>query len=242
MIEIFDIVRPGDRVDIESVKADELPEDERKYFITKVFDVSEDGQVEIIMPTEKTKLIVLSVGMVYELFFYAGKGIYACTAEVVSRRNDTGVAIAVLSLTSELRRHQRREYYRYSCVIGMTSAELTKEEATLYEQGGTVYFMEEPAEKGVIVDLSGGGIRFVTGAGYREGSLVRCRFMLELKGQMRKYDLVVRILSVESVVNNPSNSELRGQFLRIENGEREEIIRFIFDEERKGRARQSGNV
>ena len=241
MIDIYDIVRPGDRVDIQSVRADES-EEERKFFITKVYDVSEDGEVEIIMPTDKTKLIVLSVGMVYELFFYAGKGIYACTAEVVNRRNDGVMAVAVFSLSSELRRHQRREYYRYSCVIGMTCGELSKADAALYEQKGVLDPLNEPTEKGVIVDLSGGGIRFVTSAGYEEGALVRCRFMLEVKGRMRNYDLVIRVLSVESVANNPNNRELRGQFLRIESGEREEIIRFIFDEERKVRARQSGNI
>ena len=120
MIDIVDIIRPGDRVDIETVVADERTDD-KKYYITKVYDVGDSGEVEVVMPMEKARTVVLSVSVVYDLYFYAGKGIYACTAEVISRRNENGVAIAVLAPTTELRRHQRREYFRYDCVIGMKS-------------------------------------------------------------------------------------------------------------------------
>lgn len=239
MIDIVDIIRPGDRVDIETVVADEKTDD-KKYYITKVYDVGDSGEVEIVMPMEKTRTVVLSVGMVYDLYFYAGKGIYACAAEVVSRRNENGVAIAVLAPTTELRRHQRREYFRYDCVIGMNARELDAEEAAFYEKHGRLMGTEQPYDKGVIVDLSGGGMRFVSAQDYKQGSLIHCRFILNNKNKMTTYDEVVRVLFADALVNNQTSREYRGQFMRMESGEREEIIRFIFEEERKMRAKQTG--
>ncbi|MBR5421299.1 MAG: flagellar brake domain-containing protein [Lachnospiraceae bacterium] len=240
-MEMYDIVRPGDRVDIESVASSELPQDERKYYISKVYDMNEDEDlVEILMPMEKTRMIVLSVGERYDLFFYAGKGIYACTAEVVSRRNDGGIAVASLTPVTKLMRHQRREYFRYDCVIGMSSRVLGQDETRLYEIHGEMDPLKEPQDKGVIVDISGGGLRFVSPTVYEEGSLVHCRFILQVKGKLNTYNAVARILSVENVANNAVNKEYRGQFLKMLEGEREEIISYIFEEERKMRAKQSG--
>lgn len=239
MIDIFDIVRPGDRVDIETAVTDESSQD-RKYHITKVYDVGESGEVEVVMPMEKTRTVILSIGVVYDMYFYAGKGIYACTAEVVSRRTENGIAIAVLVPSTELRRHQRREYFRYDCVIGMNARVLSDEESAFYEKHGRLMNDEQPYDKGVIVDLSGGGMRFVTTQEYKQGSLLHCRFILNTKNKMTTYDEVIRVLFADPVANNKASREYRGQFMGMENGEREEIIRFIFEEERKMRAKQSG--
>ena len=238
MIDMYEIVRPGDRVDIES--ADGREGSEKKYYITKVYDIKEDNLAEIMMPMEKTHLIVLSVGAQYELFFYAGKGIYACRAEVVDRRNDNGVAVAVLQPITALQRHQRREYYRYDCIIGMNARELSDQEAAIYEEKGRMDLLAEPADKAVIVDISGGGVRFVSAAHYESGKLVHCRFILPVKGVNKAHDLVVRILSAVPVANSNVNKEYRGQYLKLEEGDREDIIRFIFEEERKVRAKQHG--
>ncbi|MBP5608864.1 MAG: flagellar brake domain-containing protein [Lachnospiraceae bacterium] len=239
MIDVYDIVRPGDRVDIEATVADDKSDD-RRYYITKVYDVGETGEVEVIMPMEKTRIVVLSVGAVYDMYFYAGKGIYACSAEVVSRRNENGVAVAVMALNTELRRHQRREYFRYDCVIGMNARALSDEETTFYEKYGKLMNDQQPMDKGVIVDLSGGGMRFVCAQDYKQGGLVHCRFMLNIRNKMNTYDEVVRILFADELANNQTSREYRGQFMKMESGEREEIIRFIFEEERKMRAKHSG--
>lgn len=242
MMDLYEIVRPGDRVDIERSSDKDNPGGEKHYYITKVYDMNEDDdEIEILMPMEKTRMIVLSVGEEYELYFYAGKGIYTCTAEVTSRRNDSGIAVAVLEPLTELSRHQRREYFRYDCVIGMTARPLGPDETRLYETHKELDPLRDPQDKGVIVDLSGGGIRFVSAENYTVGSLIHCRFILPIKGQMNTYNEVLRILAEDTVANNPSNREYRGQFLGMVNGDREDIIRYIFDEERKMRAKISGH-
>ncbi len=247
MIDIYDIVRPGDRVDIESIPvsatAEVQQEDEKKYYITKVYDVTDDGEelVEVIMPMEKTKMIVLSMDILYDLYFYAGKGIYKCSARVVDRRNDNNVAIAVMRPETDLTRHQRREYYRYSCILSMMTRLLHDYEEVSYLSQSKYDESIEPTDKSTIVDISGGGLRFVSQATYPTDRLVNCRFSLQFRGRVSRYDCVVRILSGDTVANNRFQTEYRGQFVHIDGGAREEIIRYIFEEERKVRARQSSS-
>ncbi len=242
MIDIEDVVRPGDRVDFETIPerfASDI-EGEKKYYITKVYDVNEDGTVELVMPIDKGKLIVLSEGEEYDLYFYAGKGIYACRGRVVSRRRDDNIAVGVLEPLTELKKHQRREYYRYGCVVGMTTRQLPEWEEKDYMEKNRLDVLAEPTEKSVIVDISGGGLRFVSAEDYDLDRLVNCRFMLTVKGVTKTHNLVMRILSVAKMPNNAGNKEYRGQFIYIENGEREDIISFIFEEERKMRAKMNG--
>ena len=247
MIDIYDIVRPGDRVDVESVPLNASKEvaqdEEKKYYITKVYDITDEDEelVEIIMPSEKTKMIVLSMDALYDLYFYAGKGIYTCSARVIDRRNEGNVAIAVLRPESELVRHQRREYYRYSCILSMSTRMLKDYEEVSYIDSSHYDESIEPSDKSTIVDISGGGIRFVSSAKYPTDHLVNCRFSLQFRGRVSRYDCVVRILSGDVVANNMFQTEYRGQFVHIDGGAREEIIRYIFEEERKVRARQSGS-
>ena len=240
MIDILDVVRPGDRVDLEMLSVDEEGKSEKKYHITKVYDVTDEGFVEVVMPTEQTRMIILSQGAQYEMFFYAGRGLYSCIGEVITRRNDESVAVAVLEPVTELAKKQRREYYRYSCAIGMMARQLPDWEEKTYLEQSKLDIMAEPAERGVIVDISGGGMRFVSQSDYELGRLVHSRFVLDLREGRRTYDAVVRLITAEPMPNQPANREYRGQFLYMENGAREEIIRFIFEEERKTRKRQSG--
>ena len=62
MNELENIVQPGERVDLQTIsitRSDEADE-ERKYYISKVYDITED-RIEILMPMEQTKLILLPV-------------------------------------------------------------------------------------------------------------------------------------------------------------------------------------
>lgn len=235
----FEIIQPGNRVDFWAIseelgntQSDAIME-EKKFSISKVFDVDEDDNIHIIMPTEKMKTILILLDVEYRLYFYCKKGIYTCEAVCVDRYKEDNVMVAVFEPTTELTKEQRREYYRYSCIIGMNTRKLTEVEDYNFHKRKSTQLLPEPVDKSVIVDISGGGMRFVSHDIYEDSSLVHCRFMLEIQDKMKVYDLVVRIISSYPVANNINNTEYRCQFLYISNAEREEIIKFIFEQERK---------
>ena len=90
----------------------------------------------------------------------------------------------------------------------------------------------------VIVDISGGGLRFLSSQKYEPGSLILCSYHLLKDGERKKYDVVGKVLAVKELENRRGMFEHRVQYYNLDVNTREEIIRFIFEEERKSRKKE----
>lgn len=238
-LRFFDIIQPGNRVDFWALSEEEIDTEndgfmeEKKFSISKVYDVDDDENIHVFMPVEKLKTILVPLDVDFRLYFYCKHGIYTCEARCIERYKEDSVMVAVFEPYTSLSKQQRREYYRYSCIIGMNTRKLSEAEDYRFHEQKNAQLLAEPQDKSVIVDISGGGMRFVSRDKYDDSSLVHCRFMLEIQGKSKIYDVVVRVISSYPVANNKSNTEYRCQFLYIPTAEREEIIKFIFEQERK---------
>ena len=242
MIEKY--VIPGQKVDMRAVKRHTAPNEAsapEKTYTTKIFDVISEDRIEILMPIEATKLILLPVDGEYEIFFYTDMGLYECVGRVVDRYKSNNVYIILVELETNLRKYQRREYYRYSCALDMDSRNLFEEEVDKMDRDGQFHLVPGlPLKRSIIVDISGGGLRFVSDYKYDKDSLILCNYKLFVKGEPKEYKLVCKILDVKELENRPGEYEHRVQYLNMDNEEREEIIQFIFEEERRNRHRQKG--
>lgn len=235
-------VAPGNRMEIQAVdrikNADET--ERKKVYQTMVCDILSDDRFEILMPMEKTKLILLPVDVEYDLYFYTSSGLYQCFARVIDRYKSDNKYILLMELTSNLRKFQRREYYRLSCALDMDVRPLEKEEIQAVEKKDRYLVPGLPLKRSIIVDISGGGIRFVGDYAYELDSMICCRYHLVIDGRDKEYMLVARIISVRELEEKKGVYEHRAQYVNIDTLEREEIIRFIFEEERKNRKREKG--
>ena len=67
-------------------------------------------------------------------------------------------------------------------------------------------------------------------------------FMSKIKdGERKKYDVVGKVLAVKELENRRGMFEHRVQYYNLDVNTREEIIRFIFEEERKSRKKERLN-
>ena len=234
----------GNRVELQAVRRLKLNEDmvneERKVYTTKVYDILSDERIELLMPMEQTKLILLPVDGEYELCFYTDNGLYQCIAKVVDRYRDNNVYVLALDLTTNLRKYQRREYYRFSCALEMDSRELLKEEIEQLNHSHNSLQPEIPLRRSVIVDISGGGLRFVSNLEYEKGSMILCNYNLVVDDVLKHYSLVGKVLETKELENRPGVYEHRVQYMNMDVDEREEIIKYIFNEERKSRHKEKG--
>lgn len=238
-------VVPGCRVDLQAIdrsieyqgKTDAVG---HKSYQSQVIDVLSDDRVEISMPMEKSKLILLPVDGEYDLYFYSDSGLYQCYARVVDRYKNNNLYVLVLDLISNLRKHQRREYYRFSCALEMNSRQLQKEELALAENKEGTLIPQLPLKSSVVVDISGGGLRFVANYAYEPQSLILCKYNLLVGGTNKEYNLVGKVLNVRELENRNGVFEHRVQYVNVDETEREEIIKYIFDEERRTLKNQKG--
>lgn len=233
-------VVPGNKVEIQAVDRIQYKDEmeSKKVYQSTVYDIISEDRLEIYMPMEKTKLILLSVDAEYDLYFYTASGLYQCFAKVIDRYKTDNKYILHLELTSNLRKFQRREYYRLSCVLEMNARSLEKEEIESVEKKGKFLVPGLPLKRSIIVDISGGGIRFIGDYEYKTDSLICCKYHLLVEGKDKEYMLVAKVISVRELEDRPGTYEHRAQYININTSEREEIIRFIFEEERKARKRE----
>lgn len=207
-----------------------------KIFMSKVYDVMSEDTIEILMPMEKQKLVMLGLNREYTMRFYGETGLYQCTATVADRYKSGNVYILLMELTSNLQKYQRREYYRFSCVLEMNVRNLTEEEREELEEKQTARFHPEVLTyNGVIVDISGGGIRFVSRQRFQPGSFIFSSFGLKVGGIHKTYVMVSRVLASRLLENRNATYEHRAQFYNLEESIREDIIKYVFEEERKSR-------
>lgn len=236
-------VELGQRIELESVTrimADGEAQQLRKVYSSKVYDILSDERLEIVMPYEQRRLILLPIDSEYTMYFYSENGILECRAKIVDRYKTDNVFLLVMELLTSLRKYQRREFYRYNCVLELETRILAEEETTLLGTPLQEFLQELPLQKSVIVDISGGGLRFVADQQYKEGSLLFCRYQLSQKDGDKVYEIVGKVLSTKPVEKRPGYFEYRIQYQHIDNRKREEIIQYIFEAERKTRKKEKG--
>jgi c-di-GMP-binding flagellar brake protein YcgR len=227
----------GDKIELQAVDKRDVPQGEKpRVCISKVYEILSEDTMEITMPMEQTKLILLPVDSEYDMVFYSESGLYQCFARIVDRYKSNNVYLLRVELTSNLRKYQRREYYRFSCALEMCSRNLEEEELQAVEAEDP-YILQPglPLRRSVIVDISGGGLRFISTQKYEPGSMIYCSYHLVMEGETRQYEVIGKVLAVKELENRPGTYEHRVQYHNMDDHVREEIIKFIFEEERRNR-------
>ncbi len=236
------ILRPGMKIEL---RPDDMPnseeeEDSFQLYSSQISDVREDGEIEAYMPIEQGRLILISVGSQMDMYCYTDRGIYECRVGVKERYTNEGLYLLLLHVTSDLRKHQRREFYRYECSLPMQDRWMDDSEQKLMTDNGWLCVDEDlPMSKSTVIDISGGGIQFTGKHSYGVNELVYCKFDFG-----KEYRLCVEIMGCDPIAGQPGNYCHRARFVGMSKQEREGIIRYIFTLERleikKNRAEKEG--
>jgi len=237
---ISNFIEPGNKIEIQMVDQHNQSEETPQTYMSQIQDILSENQMEIMMPMEKTKLILLPVDREYNLVIYGENSLYQCFARVIDRYKSNNIYTLVVELTSNLRKYQRREYYRFSCALEMNSRKLEEEEIRAIEEKDPYSNLIPglPLKRSVIEDISGGGLRFLSSHPYEPGSLIYISYNLLVGGKKKEYELVGKVLSSQKLENRENTYEHRVQYVDIDADVREEIIKYIFEEERKHRKRE----
>lgn len=118
---LIDAIKPGDKLNIK-----QLDVNFEKDYQSKLLDIKAEDIISIGMPIEKHRVIIIDVGNKYRVTFYTAKGLFACEAEVIKRYKVENIFVAELRILSEAKKVQRREFYRFHCVMDMKYCVLPK--------------------------------------------------------------------------------------------------------------------
>lgn len=230
----------GSKVELEVI--DRVLQDDGSYlkkkYESKVVDIITDDRLVVNMPVEQGNTVLLPVGSEYDIHIFTPEGLFQCIVRVVNRYKDGEKYLLEIEIISNLVKYQRREYYRYSCMLPIKFRLLTQDEKAEFKETKKVTLIELPMSDGEIVNISGGGMRFLTKDICEPNDLIITDYSI-IDG--KEFSHIAKILAVKPL-DNPSKDadfEVRAQFVNIENDERVMIIKYIFEEERKKRKLES---
>ena len=232
-------IKPGDRIELRPVEKKGKHIEEQgmpKSYSSQVQSIISGERMEIVMPMEGTKIVLLPIDAVFDMYVTSFSGLYQCFVKIIDRYKSNNVYILVVELVSNLRRYQRREYYRFSCALEMKSRELSEDEIRVVDTVDEYLTPGLPLKQSVIVDISGGGLRFLSNQQYDAGSLIYINYRLMIKDKVKDYNVVGKVLATRPSENRKGVFEHRVQYVNMGTDDREEIIRYIFEEERKHRS------
>ena len=240
MIEKF--ISPGDKLEMKSTTDVKLPDGSEgvRLYKSTVYDVLDDGRIEIVMPMEQSKLVLLPVDGEYEVCFFSHGVMYRANVRILDRDKINNTYVLIAEMITNLHKFQRREYYRFNCVIEMKMRELNKAEVEAFSKNLGYLISEADMLRGVIVDISGGGLRFVSRTPYRQGTVLYLKYKLEIADKEKEFNMAAMVLSSEQIPNRADEYQNRVKFLNMNTTTREDIIKYIFNEERKNRKNGKG--
>lgn len=248
-MKLSEIVDPGDKIDIQLTYQLEQSRMgnpvEVKLYKSSVFDYVSDTEIEITMPSEAGKVVLFQNGLRLRMLFYTRRGLYECFSIVKNRCKKENILSLIIEIKTPPQKFQRREFFRIECSIDMqyyvideSVALLETTEALFAEIQNVDYIGQE--KKTYIQDISGGGIRFISDEQFAKDSYLLAVIRLTNDKIDNTFYLVCKIISSNKIEHLQDKYTNRAKFNFKDIKDRETIVRYVFEEERRIRRKEIG--
>lgn len=251
-----EVIQIGNKIEMRAVSNHSLTKEELgdDVYVSQFLQWAGVNLATIAIPSFKGHLVPLRIDDVYELQFVTRNGLYRCRGRVQKRgKTSNGLAIAEVKFISALEKFQRRQYYRMQCILPMNYSVLTDVQKDLYKERKRCLTLEQKLAvekqlenqqleilKGTVLDISGGGMRFNSVIQQEPGDILLLQPAWPELVRKRIPFLFGRIISSRRIPNKePLTFDNRIEFVEISSAEQEQIITYIFKEERDKRKRES---
>lgn len=238
----------GDRIEMTHIKsAMGRKLSERKYG-SQVLDYDGARTAKIAMPIYENRVVPLEVGDDYNLCFFTNSGLYQCIGKIRKRYAENKMYVMDVLFLTELKKYQRRKFYRLDCMFPIKYRLISDVEKTLRERlyTGQVESPEEKKrceqmledipkdwEEGTISDLSGGGMRFHGRQELEKGCLIEVMLPLSLQSGIVPLTFLMQVIACVHYEGSRIAYEIRGEFKNVKDAEREIVIKYVFEEQRR---------
>ncbi len=239
------LVSPGDKLDI--YKPDSSDSTGAVYK-SSISDMLADNIWEITMPVDGGRIVLFQIGMPFDFVLYTkGKSIFKCSAIVRRRYRKDSLFFLAIELVSNLEKVQRRQFFRLQCTLDIDYSRLEYDSSVYLSEAdfcNKIYSKDYEKDyltssmHSVILDISGGGIRISTDTPLEAGSYIITRFRLPVNGLEQEFILIGQVIECERSQSQSGKYFARIKFIFDNIAKREQIVRYVFEEERRIRRRE----
>jgi c-di-GMP-binding flagellar brake protein YcgR len=212
--------------------------------------------MKIAMPMVKYKNIYLEPDEECTLFFYSKDSIFGAKGVVTDRNYEGNIAICGVKLSTKPEKMQRRQFYRINCSLGVQAHLLSEEEEKVISEinvGSRIgverlnEYLDMLAEtvpdweEDDVIDLSGGGIRFLSDDQKDKDKMYLMAMQLKDDVTVKEYHILLKIVASEKrIINGIIRYENRAEYVKLKEKDREQIVKFVFEIDRRIRQHKSG--
>jgi len=220
-------------------------DEDRSVYISSVFGVTKKEEIIFHIPTRKGHTVTIPMNVPFNAVFNTKNGMFQLTGEITKRGRLENFPVYVFIPSTKLTKVQRRDYFRFQCLIPIKVLPIPHEVAILpnmtlveddLERYGNTYGLPVA---GNIIDISGGGAKFTAKTDVITDRFMYCSFKLKSKQINQTINVVARRVKSE-YKEKLGIFEHRIEFLFKEPEDRETIIKYIFDEDRRLRKKDQG--
>lgn len=205
---------PGEKINLVV-----LNEYRSSQYLSKVVQLHENGTIDVLIPISKNQIIYLKNGTFLKVIVTRDTAIFEFKAKLVNKLFGKEPLLQ-LERVSEVTKIQRRNYYRLKVVKAIEIRKVINLKEKLYDE----YFCAS------LVDLSGGGIGINTIKELEENDIVEINMELNTIA----VNVFGRVVRKELHTNDNKDMYSYGiHFEKITEIDRNSIMRFIFEEQRK---------
>lgn len=205
-------------------------------YASQVFEIRNDNILRVSMPIEHGRIIPLSKGKKFDAFFYTAKGLYQCRVIIIDRFKINNIYMMDIELLTEPVKYQRRQYYRLELNIPIRYMQITETESNVMANEEELPERLENLSEyhtGETIDISGGGLRFTGDTLVEKGNRLAVVFDIDYEGNIERYLLAADVIMSFAIPQHHGMYEHRVEFKDISKENREMLIKYIFQEERK---------
>ena len=232
----FSNISVGDKMDIK-VQFRNMGE---IVYTSKVLDILDkrNNILTIYQPVRGDQPLDMLQGREYEVTVYTKQAMIVFKGYFEGFVKDGEHYYVALRLSNDGYRVQRREFFRFSCNLIMRCSII--EDVDEDELNNNIVDTllqtirhDQLAEtfQGIVKDIGGGGLRFVSDKELDLDNYIRCELNLGTNTMMLKGQL----LEKQFLPKSTHKFQYRVLFINISVDEQEEIVRYIFDEQKKQR-------
>lgn len=206
-----------------------------------------DLNFEGAMPVDSGRVVLFQLGTQFDFIIYTkNKTILKSSAIVRQRYRKENMYFLAIELINNLEKIQRRQFFRLPCTIDMDFYEVRYDDKAESElefckkmyKNHAINSKNMNTVKSVILDISGGGIRFSLSTPLEEGTYFMAQFSLALEECTQQFNIVCKVINCTQSLDYADRYFARSKFIFDRMTEREKIVRFVFEEERRIRRRE----
>lgn len=193
----------------------------KEMYRTNIQDIKKD-EILITIPVNDGIYLTLNIEDEIEQFYYDDNGnVFLYKSRVIGRYKEGNISFYKISKPYDIKKIQRRNYVRVNLIQVI---KYLKKDSTY--NSNTI---NEPFKEGLLLDLSGGGMKIKV----KDGLSINDEIKANLTYENEKLNIKGKVVRVDRTEDNKIICGIR--FEDINNVSREKIIRIVFKIMRKQR-------